>query len=84
MHSQSLTTALRFLFGLFVALPFIKHPETNDVFAIFFTKAWQDALPLSLFNYISIVFQSMPVPSLLDVVKPADSSHKVSIKYVIV
>ncbi|XP_067936694.1 WD repeat-containing protein 91-like [Watersipora subatra] len=48
------------------ALPFIKHPETNDAFATCFTKQWQDALQLSLFNYLSVIFQSMPTPSLMD------------------
>ncbi|KAF6019326.1 WDR91 [Bugula neritina] len=60
------------------ALPFIRNPEANEVFSIYFNKTWQDAIQLSLFNYISIIFQSMPTPALLDVKSPTSATgHKV-------
>jgi len=61
---------------LLVALPFLKSPEQNEMFSAFFSKSWQDALQLSLFNYLSVIFQSMPMPSLMELQKP---SQKVSL-----
>ncbi|XP_074643706.1 WD repeat-containing protein 91-like [Tubulanus polymorphus] len=47
------------------ALPFIKNPEDNATFAMYFTKQWQDTFLLSLHNFLSVVYQSMPLPALL-------------------
>ncbi|XP_077991954.1 WD repeat-containing protein 91-like [Glandiceps talaboti] len=47
------------------ALPFIKNPEQNVMFEMYFTKMWQDTLSISLQNFFSIIFQSMPLPILL-------------------
>ena len=68
---------------VFLALPFMKHPESNEMFATFFTKPWQDALQLSLFNYLSVIFQSMPTPSLMDAQRVAMNNSKVT-SYILV
>ena len=53
------------------------------MFATFFTKPWQDALQLSLFNYLSVIFQSMPTPSLMDAQRVAMNNSKVT-SYILV
>ncbi|KAG0309800.1 WD repeat-containing protein 91 [Dissophora globulifera] len=47
------------------ALPFSKKPEADSEFDVFFSKAWLDTFTLSLHNFLSTVFQNMPLPSLL-------------------
>ncbi|GJJ69581.1 hypothetical protein EMPS_01928 [Entomortierella parvispora] len=47
------------------ALPFSKKPETDPEFDLFFSKAWLDTFTVSLHNFLSTVFQNMPLPSLL-------------------
>jgi hypothetical protein len=46
-------------------LPFIKNPEDNPTFAIYFNQKWIDTFAISLQNFISIVFQSVQFPRLL-------------------
>ena len=48
------------------ALPFIKDPSDNPAFSLYFSRQWQDTLMMSLTNFISIVFQSLPPPRLAD------------------
>ncbi|KAF8949018.1 WD repeat-containing protein 91 [Haplosporangium gracile] len=47
------------------ALPFSKKPEADPEFDLFFSKAWLDTFTISLHNFLSTVFQNMPLPSLL-------------------
>ncbi|KAI8605956.1 hypothetical protein EDD21DRAFT_362303 [Dissophora ornata] len=47
------------------ALPFAKKPEADPEFDVFFSKAWLDTFTVSLHNFLSTVFQNMPLPSLL-------------------
>ncbi|KAG0098776.1 WD repeat-containing protein 91 [Podila epicladia] len=47
------------------ALPFSRKPETDPEFDVFFSKAWLDTFTVSLNNFLSTVFQNMPLPSLL-------------------
>ncbi|XP_064631219.1 WD repeat-containing protein 91-like [Lineus longissimus] len=47
------------------ALPFVKNPEENSTFSTYFRKQWQDTFFLSLHNFLSVIFQSMPLPGLL-------------------
>lgn len=46
--------------------PFIKNPEENSHFSIYFTKTWQDMFYLSLFNFLSVIINVMPAPILLN------------------
>ncbi|XP_064600272.1 WD repeat-containing protein 91-like isoform X2 [Liolophura sinensis] len=46
-------------------LPFIRTPEENSSFAIYFTRQWQDTFFLSFHNFISVMLQAMPAPVLL-------------------
>ncbi|KAI9230992.1 MAG: hypothetical protein BYD32DRAFT_376656, partial [Podila humilis] len=46
-------------------LPFSRKPETDPEFDVFFSKAWLDTFTVSLNNFLSTVFQNMPLPSLL-------------------
>ena len=48
------------------ALPFIKDPSDNPAFSLYFSRQWQDTLMMSLTNFMSIVFQSLPPPRLAD------------------
>ncbi|KAF9998528.1 WD repeat-containing protein 91 [Entomortierella chlamydospora] len=48
-----------------VTLPFSKKPEADPEFDVFFSKAWLDTFTVSLHNFLSTVFQNMPLPSLL-------------------
>ncbi|RZF32900.1 hypothetical protein LSTR_LSTR004291 [Laodelphax striatellus] len=46
-------------------LPFFKNAEESPTFAVHFTRSWQDTLLVSLHNFLSIVFQMMPLPVLV-------------------
>ena len=48
------------------ALPYIKDPSDNPAFSLYFSRQWQDTLMMSLTNFMSIVFQSLPPPRLAD------------------
>ncbi|XP_071793240.1 WD repeat-containing protein 91-like [Asterias amurensis] len=48
------------------ALPFLKTPEQSSTFELYFSKQWQETLTISLHNFFSIIFQSMPLPALLN------------------
>ncbi|XP_041916046.1 WD repeat-containing protein 91 [Alosa sapidissima] len=46
-------------------LPFIPSPEQNPVFAPYFSRQWADTFLVSLHNFLSVLFQCMPLPVLL-------------------
>ncbi|XP_069139768.1 WD repeat-containing protein 91-like isoform X2 [Argopecten irradians] len=54
------------------SFPFIKSPEENTTFVMYFTKQWQDTYFLSLHNFLSVIIQAMPAPTLLNF----DIEHK--------
>ncbi|KAG0415205.1 hypothetical protein HPB47_007653, partial [Ixodes persulcatus] len=47
------------------ALPFLKGAEDNPNFQVYFTRQWQDMMIISLRNFLSVVYQSMALPTLL-------------------
>lgn len=47
------------------SLPFIKNPEENHIFSVYFNQKWIDTFMVSLQNFISIVFQTVQFPRLL-------------------
>lgn len=47
-------------------LPFLKNPEENQMFSIYFSKNWIDTFIVSLQNFLNIVFQSLQFPRLLN------------------
>ncbi|XP_071946900.1 WD repeat-containing protein 91-like [Antedon mediterranea] len=47
-------------------LPFLKNPEQQPSFELYFSKQWQETLTISLQNFLSVIFQSMPLPTLLN------------------
>lgn len=47
-------------------LPFIKCPEENSIFSVYFSKNWIDSFYISLQNFLNIVFQSLQYPRLLN------------------
>lgn len=47
-------------------LPYIQKPEENPSFSLYFTKAWQDSVLVSLHNLLATVFQCMPQPTLIN------------------
>lgn len=49
---------------IFAVFPFCKNPEEHAVFAVCFTKQWQDTLLVSLHNFLATIFQCMPQPTL--------------------
>ncbi|XP_005100741.1 WD repeat-containing protein 91 [Aplysia californica] len=49
------------------AFPFVSNPAENPMYSLYFQKQWQDTLQLSLHNFLSVVLQAMPVPTLLNV-----------------
>jgi len=48
------------------ALPYIKDPADSPAFSLYFSRQWQDTLIMSLTNFLSIIFQSLPPPRLAD------------------
>jgi WD40 repeat protein len=51
-------------------LPYIKSPETHPNFEQYFAKSWSDSITISLYNFLSSVLHSIPLPFLLQVQKP--------------
>nr|SVE75153.1 EOG090X0719 [Daphnia dolichocephala] len=46
------------------ALPFIKNPEENPAYMVYFTRQWQDTMLISLHNLLAVSFQCLPQPKL--------------------
>ncbi len=42
---------------IFIALPFIKNPEENPAYLVYFTRQWQDTMLISLHNLLAVSFQ---------------------------
>ncbi|XP_057528026.1 uncharacterized protein LOC130806828 isoform X3 [Amaranthus tricolor] len=49
------------------AIPYLKHAATDPQFHIYFSKDWFDALHLSLRNFLSQMFSSTRMPTLLKI-----------------
>ncbi|KAG8035523.1 hypothetical protein G9C98_006969 [Cotesia typhae] len=49
------------------AFPFIKNPEDNPIYSVYFSKQWQDTMLVSLHNFLAMIFQCMPQPTLLTI-----------------
>lgn len=47
-------------FLIYIALPFVKDPQKNELFGRYFTKTWTDVLRLSLTNFLCVLFSSLP------------------------
>ncbi|XP_026682212.1 WD repeat-containing protein 91-like [Diaphorina citri] len=45
-------------------IPFIKNPEENTLFSLYFSRQWQDTLLISLHNFLACVYQVPPQPVL--------------------
>uniref|UniRef100_A0A8D8S4D6 WD repeat-containing protein 91 n=1 Tax=Cacopsylla melanoneura TaxID=428564 RepID=A0A8D8S4D6_9HEMI len=45
-------------------IPFIKNPEENPSFSLYFSRQWQDTLLISLHNFLACVYQVLPQPTL--------------------
>jgi len=54
--------------------PFCKNPEEVSTFSFYFSKQWQDTYWLSLRNFLSTIFQCMPVSTLCRL-KPVDAQE---------
>lgn len=63
--SFDLTTELHKKYEFFLLVfPFCKNPDEHPVFAVCFSKQWQDTLLVSLHNFLATIFQCMPQPTL--------------------
>ena len=49
------------LIYLFSAIPFIKNPEQNVTFEMYFQRAWQETFFLSLYNFLITMFHHMHI-----------------------
>ncbi|XP_029859073.1 WD repeat-containing protein 91 isoform X4 [Aquila chrysaetos chrysaetos] len=47
-------------------LPFLPAPDSNPTFATYFSRQWADTFIVSLHNFLSVLFQCMPVPVILN------------------
>ncbi|XP_030841451.1 WD repeat-containing protein 91 [Strongylocentrotus purpuratus] len=47
-------------------LPYLRNPEQSPLFSLYFSKQWEETLKISLHNFLSIIFQSMPLPILMN------------------
>ncbi|XP_069084042.1 WD repeat-containing protein 91 isoform X3 [Pleurodeles waltl] len=47
-------------------LPFLPTPDSNPAFAPYFSRQWADTFLVSLHNFLSVLFQCMPVPVILN------------------
>ncbi|KAJ8984003.1 hypothetical protein NQ317_006856 [Molorchus minor] len=57
-------------------LPYVKNPEENPTFSLYFTKQWQDTLLVSLHNFLASIFQYMPTPTLMHFEEDANKIAK--------
>jgi len=48
------------------AIPFIKKPESNPIFKIYFSKQWLETFTSTLTNFLNTIFQNITLPSLLN------------------
>lgn len=49
------------------ALPFVKNPEDNPIYSVYFSRHWQETMLVSLHNFIATIFQYMHLPTLLTI-----------------
>lgn len=49
-----------------LSIPYLKSPETDPHFKVFFHKSWYETLHRSLENFLSTIFQSIPLPRILN------------------
>ncbi|KAK9760579.1 hypothetical protein K7432_015260, partial [Basidiobolus ranarum] len=47
------------------SLPFVKKPESDPFFQVYFVKSWLETFTVSLSNFLNTIFQNMPLPGLL-------------------
>ncbi|XP_018423390.1 PREDICTED: WD repeat-containing protein 91 [Nanorana parkeri] len=47
------------------ALPFLPAPDANPTFSTYFSRQWADTFTVSLHNFLSVLFQCMPAPTIL-------------------
>lgn len=47
--------------NIFSVLPFLKNPEQNPSLEMYFSQQWQETFPLSLYNFLNAIFQSMRI-----------------------
>nr|XP_025041818.1 WD repeat-containing protein 91 isoform X2 [Pelodiscus sinensis] len=47
-------------------LPFLTNADSNPTFATYFSRQWADTFIVSLHNFLSVLFQCMPVPVILN------------------
>lgn len=47
-------------------LPYLKSAESDPNFSIFFSKGWVETFTLSLHNFLATIFQSVPLPKILN------------------
>lgn len=47
-------------------LPYLKKPDEDPTFRVFFNKSWVETFSLSLHNFLSTIFRTMPLPRLLN------------------
>jgi hypothetical protein len=50
---------------IWYCLPYIGQPQTHEYFKIYFHKRWFATLSISLRNFLSSVFEIVPLPKLL-------------------
>lgn len=48
------------------SLPFVKLPDEHPFFSVYFSPTWIDSLVVSFQNFLSVLFQSLPFPRLLN------------------
>ncbi|XP_075095612.1 uncharacterized protein LOC107810477 isoform X4 [Nicotiana tabacum] len=49
------------------AIPYIKTPQSDPLFRIYFSKEWSNALHLSLRNFVSKMFNGTRIPALMKI-----------------
>ncbi|EFA82464.1 WD40 repeat-containing protein [Heterostelium album PN500] len=47
------------------ALPYIRSPQSDPLFEVYFNKAWSEAFSSSLRNFLSTIFKNIPLPKIL-------------------
>lgn len=48
------------------ALPYLKNPQLDPSFEVFFSKIWVETFSLSLHNFLVTIVKSVPLPRLLN------------------
>ena len=65
LKASELTQADQGEWEAWFSIPYLPNPHSHPTFEVFFTQRWKDTLATSLSNFLSTMFQQIPLPKIL-------------------